>query len=83
MVGSEVYYEPLKVGDTAFTPVTDHPDFPKCFYVGESALFRAREAAERIADAWNSYGGDWKWYVKEVTLLSRMEEPKGEQLSLW
>lgn len=79
-------WEPQKEGDIAYTPVTDHPNFPKQFHVGESCLFREREVAEKVAAAWNSHGGEWKWYVKEVVLLPPIQKAKDEsedQLSFW
>lgn len=80
------YYKPAEAGDTVYRPVTDHPNFPKQFRVGDPYMFTEREVAERIAEAWNSYGGEWKWYVKEFVLLPKEEpepEPEGEQLSFW
>lgn len=76
---------PLKAGDVAFTPVTNHPDFPKEFHVGDSCIFRERDVAERIATAWNSYGGEWEWFVKEIILLEKRpdEEIPEKQLPLW
>lgn len=84
------YYAPLQAGDTAFTPVTDHPNFSRVFREGEYCLFRDQAVAERIAAAWDSYlpaDAEWRWYVKAVVLLPREEpEPEPEdtgQLSLW
>lgn len=78
-------YAPLQAGDTAYTPVTDHPDFPRVFYEGGSGLFRDRGVAERIAAAWNSYlppDAEWRFYVRPVVLQPREPEDSG-QMGLW
>jgi hypothetical protein len=81
------YYEPLKAGDTCWTPVTDHPKFSKVFYEGQPYLFREQAVAERIAAAWNSYrpaGSEYPFYVKSFVLQPMKPEPEETgQLSLW
>lgn len=76
-------WRPLQAGDTAYTPVTDHPSFPLEFKEGAPYLFRDPETAERIASAWNSLGGEWTWYVKEFLLLPAKPEKPKLQLSLF
>lgn len=74
-------WSPLKPGDTVWVPVTDHPNFPKVIYEGESYTFRDRAVAERIAVAWNSYTPNSKWpfYAKSFILLQRSPEPEPDQ----
>lgn len=65
----------LRAGALVFWVVTDHPRHPKVLYEDGSAnsAWRDRETAQRIADAWNSYGPEWEWYVREVTVLPRTQ----------
>lgn len=76
-------WHPWRVGDTAFAPITNHPKFPIVMRVDSYAKFRDRETAQRIADAWNGYGGEWTWYVKEFELLPALnsEYDLGEDLN--
>ncbi len=77
-------WRPLQAGDLVYTPVTDHPEFPREFREGKTVyLFRDRETAARIAMAWNSCGGEWTWYVKDFTLLPSESEDPGLQISLF
>lgn len=79
-------YEPLRAGDTCWTPVTDHPRFPKVVYEGGYCLFRDKEVAERIAAAWNSYrpDGEYPFYAKSFVIQPRVPEPEETgQLALW
>lgn len=68
-------WNPIRAGDPVWCVVTDHPAFPQVVYEGEPYLFREKAVAERIACAWNSYSGDWTWYVKAFVVQPRTASP--------
>lgn len=72
----------FKVGDIVWTPVTDHPDFPSEITGNQSYLFRDKVVAERMATAWNSYGGTWHWYAKSFVVPDEIEG-KSLQMALF
>ena len=51
--------------------VTDHPNHPKTLREDgvDHSVYYNREDAQRLADAWNRYGGEWTWYVREIVVL--------------
>jgi hypothetical protein len=75
----------MKAGDVAYAVVTNHPDYRNRHwhvtehgFVNGGDCYEHRGLAQKLADAWNGYGQDKPWFVREVVLLAPGEEPPPE-----
>ena len=62
---------------TAYAVMTEHPDHPKVFHEGDYGLFAEEVVAQRICDAWNSYGDPsgqpYPFFVRCVSVHPKSE----------
>lgn len=66
-----------ELGALVWIAVTDHPDNPKTCAVGDSYAYRTEADCQAICDAWNSYGGGWRWYPLQVR-VGEQPAPAGQ-----
>ena len=68
-------YGDVRVGQTVYVIVTDHPSYPKRVYEGQRpyAVFDTLVVADDICEKWNGYyAGEpqpWPFYVMETVVL--------------